>query len=269
MTAKLASVRGYETWMVCPPGEIETTTSLIADTGTLPSNLRLVDATDSEGLENAVRDADALVVAVDGDGTMDDAVLDYLLNPSLASRMKRVVGMSRNLNGKGMGFFVSASKKTANSEVWDMSNADAYHGFEAHLKDKCEKLGAECTVVRAGTLKGGGCGDENKYDEYLTSKFYELTKKDIVTWQLLFDSKVRGVSLERGDVMVGPGAKAVFTATGTDQHDGDTSRCGIAEAMVRSLNVEAAGDADFGVGTKEGRDPPSEEEWEKLFSVLG
>eukprot|EP00551_Chaetoceros_affinis_P018157 CAMPEP_0203715830 /NCGR_PEP_ID=MMETSP0092-20131115/578_1 /ASSEMBLY_ACC=CAM_ASM_001090 /TAXON_ID=426623 /ORGANISM="Chaetoceros affinis, Strain CCMP159" /LENGTH=77 /DNA_ID=CAMNT_0050594137 /DNA_START=60 /DNA_END=290 /DNA_ORIENTATION=- len=77
-----------------------------------------------------------------------------------------------------------------------------------------------------------------------------MTKKDIVTWNLLFDCNVRGVVLSKGDVLEGPGFQAVFTATGTDGGlKGDTSRCGMAEALVRSLEYDNAGNIDFGVGT--------------------
>ncbi len=76
-----------------------------------------------------------------------------------------------------------------------------------------------------------------------------MTKKDIVTWNLLFDCNVRGVVLSKGDVREGPGFKAVFTATGTDGGlPGDTSRCGMAESLVRSLAFEHLGNTDFGVG---------------------
>jgi hypothetical protein len=60
-------------------------------------------------------------------------------------------------------------------------------------------------------------------------------------------------------------ARAVFTAIGSGEHDGDTGRCGIAEAMVRSLEWEGAANVDFGVGTRERRTIPTEEEWDELF----
>jgi len=95
-----------------------------------------------------------------------------------------------------------------------------------------------------------------------------MTKKDIITWQLLFDCNVRGVKLAKGDVLPGPGAKAVFTATGTDACPGDSSRGGVADAMVRSLSFENTANMDFGVATVEAREPPSDEEWKTLFGSL-
>ena len=175
--------------------------------------------------------------------------------------------MIRNLNGKGMGLLVKAAKMSANSEVWDGSTSSVYEKFEENLKKKAAACGAQYTIARAGTLKGGACG-EKEHNQFLTTKYYEMTKKDIVTWQLLFDCNVRGVKLAKGDVLPGPGGRAVFTATGTDELPGDTSRSGIAEAMVKSLEFENAGDTDFGVATAQSRDPPTDDQWKQLFHQI-
>eukprot|EP00578_Thalassiosira_sp_NH16_P007656 CAMPEP_0181117170 /NCGR_PEP_ID=MMETSP1071-20121207/22360_1 /TAXON_ID=35127 /ORGANISM="Thalassiosira sp., Strain NH16" /LENGTH=54 /DNA_ID=CAMNT_0023201501 /DNA_START=20 /DNA_END=181 /DNA_ORIENTATION=- len=52
--------------------------------------------------------------------------MNYLLDPPKVPNMKRIVAMSRNLNGAGMGMLVSASRKAANAQVWDNANVDAY-----------------------------------------------------------------------------------------------------------------------------------------------
>uniref|UniRef100_A0A7S2N442 NAD(P)-binding domain-containing protein n=1 Tax=Helicotheca tamesis TaxID=374047 RepID=A0A7S2N442_9STRA len=279
LAAKLASTRGYDTWMLCPAGQEPTITQLI-DTNTedgteLPSNLRLVNAADEDVMESCLSKTSALIVSIDDiEGLISEDALRYLCNPTSSPNLKRVVGMSRNLNGQGMGFLVSASRRTANAEVWDNSNTAEYKAYEELLKDCASNCGADYTIVRAGTLKGGGCGDvmsedgDAYYPHYLSPRFYEMTKKDIVTWQLLFDCKVRGVTMSKGDVMVGPGGKAILTATAAEECRGDTSRCAIAEAMVRSLDMESAANVDFGVATKEARVPPTDEEWEEMFQVL-
>ena len=58
---------------------------------------------------------DAVLVAIDGDDAMSDGLLDVVIPEGTA--VKRVVVMSRHLNGKGLGPFVSASKSAANKEV--------------------------------------------------------------------------------------------------------------------------------------------------------
>lgn len=265
LTAKLAALAGYQSWVLLPPGQMDVVMSLLDDK---PDNLELIESSDTETIDSKICETDALIVAVDDDSTMDEGVINYFLNPESATKVKRVVAMSRNLNGEGMGFLVKASKISANREVWDGGNANAYKKFENVIKRQAETMGIDYTIVRAGTLKGGACGEEQMFDQFLSSKFYEMTKKDVITWQLLFDCNVRGVKLAKGDVLPGPGGKAVFTATGTDAAPGDTSRSGIAEAMVKSLSFDQASNIDFGVGTVESRTPPTTDEWEKLFSAL-
>ena len=268
VTAKIAAIQGYETFMLCPPGQEETIKELIDDDGDIPPNLTLVKSTDSDQLNNKIENADAIVIAVDDDSVMDNDVVNYVLDPEIAKNLKRVVAMSRNLNGKGINFAVKASKISANGQVWDMGTAESYKSFEKAIQDGAKACSAEYTIARAGTLKGGACG-ENEYNQFMSRKFYDMTKKDIVTWNLLFDCNVRGVTLSKGDVLPGPGFKAVFTATGTDGGlPGDTSRAGIAEAMIRSLAFTNTGNVDFGVATKESRSPPTDEEWEKMLGNL-
>lgn len=267
-TAKLSALQGYETFMLCPPGQEETVKELVNDDGDMPPNLTLVSASDADLFSSKIEVADAIIVAVDDTSVMDKSVIDYILDPEKAKNLKRVVAMSRNLNGKGMNFAVKASKMSANSEVWDNGSAEDFKTFEKAIQDGAKACSAEYTIARAGTLKGGACG-ENEFNQFLSRKFYDMTKKDIITWNLLFDCNVRGVALSKGDVNPGPGFKAVFTATGTDGGlPGDTGRCGMAEAMVRSLAFTSTGDMDFGVATEEGRSPPTAEEWETLFASL-
>uniref|UniRef100_A0A7S3QFY4 NAD(P)-binding domain-containing protein n=1 Tax=Chaetoceros debilis TaxID=122233 RepID=A0A7S3QFY4_9STRA len=271
LAAKLAAIEGYKTWMLMPNGQEETIKLLMNEEDDEEGNVdvTLVEATDGDKLESLMESTNAYIFAVDNDTVMDEAVLKFLLKPENAKNVKRVVGMSRNLNGKDMGFFVKASKISAKRQVWDGSTSKEYKAFEECLKECASAIGAEYTIARAGTLKGGASGDsEEPYKQFLTKQFYEMTKRDIVTWNLLFDCDIRGVRLAKGDVLPGPGSKAVFTATGTDAAPGDTSRSGICEAMVKSLAVENAANMDFGVATEESRSPPSAEEWQALFASL-
>jgi len=267
LTAKISALAGYNTWLLCPAGQEDVILSLIDENMESPSNLELIAGTDTELIESRLMSTDAIVFAVDGDDPMNDDVINFFLDKERATNLKRVVAMSRNLNGKDMGFFVKASKISANGDVWDNSKKEDYEKYESLVKNQSAACEAEYTIVRAGTLKGGGCGD-NEYSQYLAKKFYEVTKKDIVTWNLLFDCNVRGVKLAKGDVLPGAGNKAIFSATGIKESPGDTSRCGIAEAMIRSLNFENVGDTDFGVATAESRTPPTDDEWKELFSRI-
>lgn len=269
LTAKLAALKGYNTWMLMPPGQRETILELLSDDAQGIPNLELIEATDADRFNGSIESTNAIIIAVDDDTTMDEMVLNYVLNPDTAKNVKRVVAMSRNLNGKDMGFFVKASKFSANAEVWDGSKTKEYQEFENIIKRQTALLDAEYTIVRAGTLKGAGRGiDEEAFDQFLSKKYYDMVKKDIINWQLLFDCNVRGVGLSRGDVLPGPGSKAVFTAIDTKACPGDTGRCGIADAMIRSLEFEITTNMDFGVATQDSRTPPTDEEWNQLFTNL-
>ena len=264
LTAKVAAAAGYKTWLLCQPSEQATMMPLIVNEEgeDLPENLELLD---TEEMDARLPETDAILIAIDANIAMGDG-MDYLFEKA-GSNLKRIVGMSRNLNNEGMGFFATASRKAANADVWDNAEASVYKEFDARLAKTAQENGVEYTIARAGTLKGGACGD-NEYTQYLTKKFYEMTKKDIISWQLLFDCNTRGVKLAKGDILPGPGFKAALTAIGTDEHDGDTGRCGLAEAMVRSLQYESAANIDFGVGTKLGREPPTDAEWDGMFGSL-
>ena len=270
LTAKLSALAGYKTWMLYPSGQEETIHDLLGDNDVLNSNLELVDSSDVETWQGKhLPQTDALIFAVDADVPLESSVVEYMVTKDSTPNLKRVVAMSRNLNGKDLGFLVKASKVSANAEVWDGSSSQQYKSFEATLQSSCKTCGSDYTIVRAGTLKGGARGvDEEPYEQFLSKKYYEMTKKDIITWQLLFDCNVRGVTLCKGDVMPGPGGRAIFSATSSDAVAGDSSRCGVAEAMVRSLAVDSACNADFGIGTASSRTPPTDAEWDKLFSVL-
>jgi hypothetical protein len=269
LTAKLAALKGYNTWMLMPPGQKETILELLTDDAQGIPNLELIEATDADKFNGSIESTNAIFIAVDDDSTMDEMVINYVLNPDTAKNVKRVVAMSRNLNGRDMGFLVKASKISANSEVWDGSKTKEYQEFENIVKRQAALLDAEYTILRAGTLKGAGRGiDEEPFDQFLSKKYYEMVKKDIINWQLLFDCNVRGVTLSRGDVLPGPGSKAVFTAIDTKACPGDTSRCGIADAMIRCLEFENTANIDFGVATQDSRIPPTDEEWSQMFANL-
>ena len=106
----------------------------------------------------------------------------YLLDPEKVPKMKRVVAMSRNLNGAGMGMFVSASRRAANAQVWDNDNKAAFGQMELNVQNAAEKCGADWTLVSAGPLKGGAAASENsEYLQYLHDSYYEMTKSDIIT----------------------------------------------------------------------------------------
>uniref|UniRef100_A0A7S2JSC8 NAD(P)-binding domain-containing protein n=1 Tax=Leptocylindrus danicus TaxID=163516 RepID=A0A7S2JSC8_9STRA len=276
LTAKIAAINGYKSWLAIPAGDEEKVNSLIYETPGYDDELpiTLVPSTDVDQLGSLLSSSDAMILASDdSNAPLAEGVINFVTQAETGSNLKRIVSMSRNLNNKDYGFFVKASKVSSNAEVWtcEAPLVQEFQKIDNLVKARASELGIEYTIARAGTLKGGACGEvgaEDHCPQYLASKYYELTKRDIVTWQLLFDCRGRGVVIEKGDVLPGPGIKAAFTASAPEPSIGDTSRAGMAEAMVMSLMEEKAGNSEFGVGAVEARKPPTKEEWTKLFGVL-
>jgi len=285
LTAKLAALAGYDTWMLYPEDQRSTITSLIGDD--IPSNLELIPSINAGLINDRLGTTNAMIFSSDNDTPLEEGIINYVLDNDIVTKngnLKRIVTMSRNLNGKDMGWLVKASKKAANNDVWDNSSPEVYQNYEEILKRKAAECGAEYTIARAGTLKGGGAGgyEEPSEDEeddgeerseylkqYLSREFYAMTKTGQITWQLLFDCSIRGVKITKGDVLPGAGNMALLTANAFDEaKPGDTSRSAMAEAMVRSLTVENAANCDFGVGTETSRELPTDQQWKEIFAVL-
>lgn len=91
------------------------------------------------------------------------------------------------------------------------------------------------------------------YPTHLSESYYELSKNGVTQWQLLFDCNVRGVKLAKG--LPSRGESSVYSSGCREAREGDSGRCdcGVAEAMVRSLELEGAANVeDFGIGTWQG-----------------
>ncbi|KAJ1463211.1 hypothetical protein M885DRAFT_475295 [Pelagophyceae sp. CCMP2097] len=274
LAAKWAATAGYSTTIIGG-----TRTDLYNDllwspkTPALP-NLRVLDVSD-EGVasfNSAVAEADGVIIAFDQEQVLSDSLLEVVM-PTDSSKSRRVVVLSRNLNGAGLGPLASASKLAANAQVWAGGKyIEMYKEFEAKVQARaklCEST--DVVVVRAGTYKGGGPGDltsDASAAQGLSAKFYDVQQKDLVNWQLIFDCTVRGVRLTPGDTAKGPGFRAVFTATSFEVENGDSGRIACASACVEALQRPELGGKDFGVATEKSRESPTEAEWDALFATV-
>ena len=273
LAAKTAAAAGYPTTIVSARTELFNQL-LWAEDEDRDANLRILGVTEDEDVtafNEAVASADALIVAFDAEQTLTDTLLDVVLPAEGGA--SRVACLSKHLSGKGMGPFVTASKVAANKEVWcaPPERVEMYRSFEAKLKAKVAAKGGDVTIVRGGTLKGGGPGDPESVQAVaptLAPRFYAEIVADLVNWQLLFDCETRGVELTPGDSAAGPGLQAVFTATASDARPGDSGRVQVAQALVRSLALDGAAGKEFGVTTKAARDHPSDGEWEAEFAKV-
>lgn len=279
LTARLAALSGYEVTIAVPESAIATAKSLCFDDkfhqeGSIPLKIMCIsgDAADSDAIDKVVAETDALIVAFDNDSLyMPEPALNVL---SGGSNLKHISVMSRYLNGAGMGFFATAAKTAANQEIWcgDATRIASCKTQEEQIKKKAAEKGASYSIVRAGTLKGGGMADAaleppgSGESSFLASPFYSMGQQDIVNWRLLFDCSSLGVELSKGDTLPGPGFKAALTAT--SRGDGDSHRGAVATALVESLRQPKAADADFSVKAVEGDSFPSEAEWAKMFEAM-
>jgi len=276
LAAKLAAIKGYKTTLAAVPNDPAIPSKLIFDAtypeGSLPIEILPIagDAADGAAIEACCAAADGLIVAFDGEQTLPESALNIFVPPS-GSNVKHISLMSRYLNGAGMMFTVNAAKLAANPEIWNGNSraVAAYQAMERQITSRAAEVGAEYTVVRAGTLKGGGSGDslsggggDARFLE--PNFFYSLGQQDIVNWRLLYDCAALGVELSRGDTLPGPGFTAALTATTEEGGKGDSHRGAVASALVEALSEPAATDADFSVASVKGREFPTD--WAALFA---
>lgn len=272
--AKLSALRGFATTALMFPQELDTAKALVYDSKTTEGSIPLTfmpiagENADEAAIEALASESEGLILAIDDQEKCFGApVAETFIKPGTA--LKHVSLMSRNCNGQGMGFFCKSARLAANSDVWEGSGGQIkkFKEMEALITGLAKTAGADHTIVRAGTLKGGASGDQKGgagEAAFLNPYFYSLGQQDVVNWRLLFDCDCLGVKLVKGDTLPGPGFGAALTAT--SMGDGDSHRGAVAAALVNSLGVDAAANADFSVGAEKGREFPKEDAWEAMFA---
>lgn len=206
--AKLAALRGFDTTALMYPQECEMAPSLVYDKvkcveGSLPLKFEPIagEGADEATIEQLAAEAEGVIFSIDDEKCFGEPVIGTFIRPGTA--IKRVSVMSRYLNGGGMGFFATSAKAAANSEIW-AGNANSiaeYQQMEKVVAAKCKEAGAEFTVIRAGTLKGGASGSSLSEEggggepTLLTKEFYKLGQQDVANWRLIVDVDSLGVKL--------------------------------------------------------------------------
>lgn len=277
LAARLSALGGFDTTIALPEQELATAKRLMFDDthpeGSMPLTLMPISGpnADSPTIEACVESIEGLIICFDNEQAfMPEAALKIFTS---GDKLKHVSLMSRYLNGDGMGFFANAAKVAANSEIWAATDAlvKQFKQQDAQINGRAKEIGASCTIIRAGTLKGGasadaalegGSGEPALLNPYL----YSLGQQDVVNWRLLFDCASLGVEIKKGDTMPGPGFTAAVTATADKAGAGDSSRAGIARALVEAMRTEAAQDMDFSIAAKESTSFPTPEQFATLFT---
>jgi len=280
LSARVAALRGHPTSIACIPSQVEIAKALLYDDlhpeGSMPIKILPIagDEAVKAEIEAAIEEAQGLIFAFDSDKQfLPPTALDVFLPPGGGTQVKHVSLMSRYLNGAGMGFFPSAAKAGANAEIWngDAKSIEAYREMEKAVGVRVRDLGATCTTIRAGTLKGGASGERSSGGEggepsFLNPAFYTYGQQDVSNWRLLYDCGVLEVELVKGDTLPGPGFTAALTAISPEGGQGDSHRGAVATALVEAMRCAAAADADFSVRSTPGRQFPQEGAWEALFA---
>jgi hypothetical protein len=266
LAARLAAIRGFKTSKISQ--DVDQDMAWCYD-DVYPEDkipLTILPISGGEGtvaaVQKAVDEAEGCIIAFDKDiEYMSEAKLNIVV-PS-TSKMKHVALMSRYLNGGGMGFFPNAAKAAANNDIWTAPSegVEAYKQMEDMLRKRAEEIGATFSIVRAGTLKGGGCRSE---PTYLNEEVYNYGVQDIVNWRMLFDRSVAGAEISKGDTLPGPGFTAVFTAR-DEVGPGDSGRGAVASALVESLRTPAADNVDFSVKSVQSKKAPSSEDMKAMI----
>jgi len=278
LAARLAAIKGYETTLACVATSAATDEKVLFDEAypkeSLPLSLLIItgESVDEAAVGKAINEAEGLIVAFDSERTLPEPSMKVFM-PEEGGSLSHVSLMSRSLNGQGMGFTATAAKTAANPEIWAGGDAAmaAYRLMEQQVTARATAVGAASTVIRAGTLKGGGSGDASREDgggerSFLNPAFYSMGQQDLVNWRLLYDCEALGVSLSAGDTGEGPGFFAALTSTDRIG-PADSHRGGVAAALVEALGCDVATGKDFTVRTTESREFPKPDAWPALFAA--
>ena len=224
-----------------------------------PNNARLLSSLDELGA--GLSAADALLLVGDSE-PLDDSTVELLFRNT--AKLSRVVLISR------MG--VTRAKPPG---PFGLGGDDAkLKDSEAAIRAASEKLGVDLSIVRVGTLKGGGCGDDggNAAKEGnvagLSASFYD-TLGDTSTYMVAcaYDKFTLGAKVSAGDPfdlsnpIVRAGRGGSF-----EPFDDETSRVCAAAAAVHALQHPKA--VELTVSAAAARELPTEEEWAKLFAEV-
>lgn len=288
LTAKQAAIAGYDTYIFSAQDPEESLKLLYADGVACPRDsipLTIMDVRNRKDCEDILASIEAVVVASDSDVPVRGKIIDTAVpeDEEWTTKVKKIVLMSRNGgsgrpgSGQELGFLASSAKGFSNPEVWAGGSEyiQMYTSLERKVMSKAERVGADYSIVRAGTLKGGGPGakttsDGSSYPHAFQSLSEAIYKDGPAgrNWRSLFDTAIQGVTLNPGDTTEGPGLKAVIASTSFEVQKGDSGRLAVANALVQCLRQPSAANTDFSVGTKESRTPPTQEEWDLLFGGL-
>jgi hypothetical protein len=138
---------------------------------------------------------------------------------------------------------------------------------EKRLRDICSSKNLELSIVRAGNLKGGGCGEAGK--DFGLNEAYYNTLVDVVeaSVSMAHDKYTLGADCTLGDSIEMPN---MFTQLGTkssfDPCPSDSNRIAVAAGAVAAALKE--GQIEISVSSAKAEQPPSSDEWNEILESL-
>jgi len=266
LTAKLAARSGFQTSLFSARGGVQDIwveqmygsdgfgAKVQIEDSSEPLRAEMVD--DMPSRTEALASAEALALISDS-AIFPESALTSVLNAS--TQLKRVVLLSN----MGVTRATDSPIPFVKNEKFEQLES------EERLRAACASRGIGLSIVRVGTLKGGGAGRaENERDVGLSSEYYNNVM-DIETLRVTkaFDSQTLGAKLTAGDPFDEPGRVAKQLRKGSfDPKDDETSRVSASAAVVAALRHEVP--LEFSVSSAAAESVPTSGQWEALLNDL-
>jgi len=263
LTAKLAARSGLKTSLFSASGGardiwleqmygIEDPSSTVEES---TDPLRPAMISDMAEREAALASAEGLALISDG-MAMPEAALSSVLEA--APQLKRIVCLSK----------MGVTRATA-GPLGLGKDAVAQLEAEERLRAACSNADIGLSIVRVGTLKGGGPGPKDGgIDAGLARPYYDNVM-DIETLRVTqaYDKVTLGAKCSAGDPIDPVNAFQKQLRKGSfEPHDDETSRVVACAALVAALRHEAP--LEFSVSSAKAEAAPTTGQWEAILNGL-
>ncbi|CAJ1930683.1 unnamed protein product [Cylindrotheca closterium] len=202
-------------------------------------------------METALKKANVILLT-GHDNPIEEKAVNTLLNTA-GEGLSKVVLVSQMGGSKAKGGFFGGGNSIKESEDY--------------IRKVCQSKGLDLSIVRAGMLKGGGCGDVG--DDFGLNKVYYNTLVDVIeaSVTMAHDKYSLGADCTLGDTVEMPN---MFTQMGSKSSfepcQYDSNRIVVAGGAVAAALKD--GEIEFSIGTQSSKTPPSQEDWVKMFDTM-